>query len=792
MTTILRPDEPDEPDNPDRPDRPDRPIKKERRDYLRVAGLTVLLLSGVALLSTYLVGKSASFKPDFLARVFLFGFTLVNLTMLLVLVFVLGRNLVKLFLERRRSVRGAKFKTKLVIIFMGFALLPSALIVLVGSNLISTAVERWFSHPVEAVLVGAQHIVENYYQEKQESATFYARRLSREIGSEGLLEPARLSRMSRTMEARLTQYRLDMITVLSSEQALWTSARPGLPRYNPDSTIRLAETGLRGDERLHQDSLGDGTLVQYVSPVFRGDTRDVAGAVVVSYFIPKSIAATLEDVNQQANVYQQAEAQKEPIQDLYLSYFVMVSLLLLLASTWIGLYLAKRITGPVGQLVEATERVMAGDLDHPVSGAAVDELGLLMESFNRMTSKLKASQDRLEASRHDLETKNRELDRRRRYMETVLENITTGIVSFDREGFVTRLNQAALRLLDLDVEDDVPGRHYREIFGREELTPLRKLLDDMTAAEGAPAVEEELDVSVRERELHLSVYLTTITGADQEPSGLLMVLDDLTQLLRAQKVAAWREVARRLAHEIKNPLTPIQLSAQRIRKHFRQRSPELERVLEEGTGTIIEEVDSLKNLVDEFSQFARMPSVSAATHDLNALVRGTLELYDGLFAELTLTRRLAPDVPPVLVDPELIRRVFINIIDNAIEANHGKGEVSVETGYDSALQMARVDVSDDGPGIAPADRDKLFLPYYSTKRRGSGLGLAIVKRIVAEHRGRIRVEENEPKGARFVIELPVEPSAAIGSERDRERGRSRSPIAAPAVTPGTLGSKDPT
>jgi two-component system nitrogen regulation sensor histidine kinase NtrY len=728
------------------------PDRKETRDNVRLVSLILLLLSGVALLSTYLVGKSAQFKPDFLARVFLYGFTLVNLTMLLVLVFVLGRNLIKLFVERRRSVRGATFKTKLVLIFIGFALLPSALIMLVGSNLISTAVERWFSHPVEAVLLGAQDLVEHYYHEKQESATFYARRLSREIGEGGLLSPRYLSMLGRSMDSRLTLYQLDMITVLSAKQALWTSARPGLPQYNPDSTIRLAETGLRGEERLHQDSLGDGTLLQYASPIFQKDSREIEGAVVVSYFIPRRLAATLEDVNQQANVYQQAEAQKEPIQDLYLSYFVMVSLLLLLASTWIGLYLAKRITGPVGELVEATERIMAGDLDHPVSGPAVDELAQLVSSFNRMTAKLKESQDRLEASRFDLETKNRELDRRRRYMETVLENIATGIVSFDREGFVTRLNQSALRLLDLD--PGLVGRHYRDVFRGEALGPFRKLLDAMAVAEGRP-LEEELDITLADRELHLSVCITTISGAEAEPSGLLMVLDDLSQLLRAQKVAAWREVARRLAHEIKNPLTPIQLSAQRIQKHFRSRSTDLARVVEEGTGTIIEEVDSLKNLVDEFSQFARMPSVSAAPHELNPLVNGTLDLYDGLFSGLTLTRRFASDIPKVMVDPELIRRVFINVVDNAIEANHGDGEVVVTTLFDRDLQMARVEVADDGPGIAPADRDKLFMPYYSTKLRGSGLGLAIVQRVVAEHRGRIRVEENHPRGARFVIELPL-------------------------------------
>jgi len=730
------------------------PARTEFKRNLRLVALTVLSLLGVTLVSTYLIGKAESFKPDYMARMFLFGFTLVIWALLLILAFVLGRNLIKLFLERKRSARGAKFKTKLVIIFISFALLPSALIVLIGSRLISASVDRWFSHPVEAVLVGAQDVVERYFQEKHESATFYARSLSGEIGELRLLSAERLSRLSRTMNDRLTRYRLDMITVLSVDGPLWTSARPGLPQYNPDSTIRLAETGLRGEETLQQDSLGDGTLVQYVSPVFRRGTRDVEGSVVVSYFIPKNPATILDDVNRQANVYQQAEAQKKPIQDLYLSFFVMVSLLLLLSSTWIGLYLAKRITGPVSELVEATERVMAGDLDHPVSGAAVDELGQLMDSFNRMTAQLKASQGRVETSRQDLEIKNLELDRRRAYMETVLENITTGVISLDREGFVTRLNQASLQMLRIDPA--LTGRHYREVFGADELTACRLLLDEMGGVDGRAPIEEELDVSVEGRELHLSVYITALSSIDAGPSGLLMVLDDLTQLLRAQKVAAWREVARRLAHEIKNPLTPIQLSAQRIRKHFRSDSADLERVVEEGTGTIIEEVDSLKTLVDEFSQFARMPSVSTAPRALNPLVNGTLELYDGLFDELVLTRRLADDLPNVLVDGELIRRVFINIIDNAIEANGGKGEVVVETEYDPDLGVALVEIADQGPGVQPGERDKLFMPYYSTKKRGSGLGLAIVKRIVGEHRGRIRVEKNSPQGARFVIELPVE------------------------------------
>ncbi|MEE9264608.1 MAG: ATP-binding protein, partial [Vicinamibacteria bacterium] len=728
--------------------------KKEFKDNPRLLAAAVALLAAIPIVSTYLIGKSQSFSPGFLARVFLYGFTVVNLTMLLVLVFVLARNLIKLFIERRRGVLGAKFKTKLVMIFVGFALFPSALIILVGSRLISTSVELWFNQPVETVLLGSQDIVENYYREKQESATFYARRLSNETSRRGLLSPNRVHQLFQTMESRLTQYRLDMINVFSLEGELATLVHPGLPLsdYSLDSSIRLAEIGLRGEERLHQDALGGGALVRYVSPIYGTGTQEVVGAVVVSHFIPKSLATTLNFVNDRANDYRQAEAQKEPIQDLFLSFFVMVSLLVLFSSTWIGLYLAKRITVPVRELAEATERIMAGDLDHPVSGPAVDELGMLMDSFNRMTAQLKASQERLEKSGHDLQVKNSEIDRRRRYIETVLENITTGIVSMNREGILTTVNPAALRMLELD--ENVVGRHCRDVFGREGLTELQPLMEGMEG-DGHRAREEEVNVVVGGRELHLAVYLTTLTGVSGEPTGLLMVLDDLTQLLRAQKVAAWREVARRLAHEIKNPLTPIQLSAQRIRKHVRSKSAELPRIVEECTGTIIEEVDSLKSLVDEFSQFARMPTVSTRCQALQPLLNATLELYDGLFKGLTIEERFAPDLPAVSLDPDLIRRVFINIIDNAIEATSGKGHILVATSYESEGHVVLVEIADDGPGIPPEDRDKLFVPYYSTKRRGSGLGLAIVSRIVAEHRGRIRVENNEPRGSRFIIELPI-------------------------------------
>ena len=739
------------------------PERKDWKDNVRVVAFAVVIVAAIPLVSLYLIGKSQSFQPSFLARVFLYGFTLINLTMLLVLVLVLARNLIKLFLERRRAVLGAKFRSRLVIVFVSFALLPTALIVVVGSQLIRTSVERWFSHPVEKVLVGSQEIVETYYRDKQESAAFNARRLSNEVAQNQLLARDRLRTLFRTMELRITQYRLDMINVYSKEGELFFKANPELPleSYSSDLSEQLAGKGLRGEESAQADPLGGGLLVRHVSPIYRQGTKDVEGAVIASHFVTRSLDANLQFINNQANLYRQAASQKEPIQDLYLSFFLMVSLLVLFSFTWIGLYLAKRITVPVRLLAEATERVMAGDLDHPVTGAAVDELGMLMDSFNRMTAQLKVSQERLERSRHDLEVKNLELDRRRRYTETVLENITTGIVSLDGDGILTTLNPAAFRMLEL--ADEVVGHRFREVFSPPHLSELGRLL--LETERTGRSREEEIDLIVGGRELHLSVYVTPLAGplrqgfggqgASAEPAGWVIVLDDLSQLLRAQKVAAWREVARRLAHEIKNPLTPIQLSAQRIAKHFRQRSAELPQVVEECTQTIVDEVEALKSLVDEFSQFARMPAVALVTRPLNPIVDATLGLYDGLFRELTLEKRLDLELPEIRVDPELIRRVLINVIDNAIEATSGKGHILVATRYDATTQMVRVEVSDDGPGIPPADREKLFMPYYSTKKRGSGLGLAIVSRIVAEHHGRIWVEDNTPKGTRFVIELPL-------------------------------------
>jgi PAS domain S-box-containing protein len=418
-------------------------------------------------------------------------------------------------------------------------------------------------------------------------------------------------------------------------------------------------------------------------------------------------------------------------------------------------------------LSEGAKTNRAGHLDHRIEQETADEFGSLVDAFNTMAAELAQSQRKLERSRIDLERKNVEIEDRRRYIETILERIATGVVSMDAGGRISTINSAATRLIGLD--EAVIGAPAATVFGREDLEPLGALLRRASAQQAATSAQE-VALARDGRELFLAAAATPLpigpgrTAADDPlVGGTVLVFEDVTPLIRAQRVAAWRDVARRLAHEIKNPLTPIQLCAERMRRHFATAPPNARALTEECTATIISEVESLKALVDEFAQFARMPAPRLVPGSLHALLDETLALYDGLFRAIRIEREYAPDVPAVRLDAEQIKRVVINLIDNAVEAlgtmeqemaAPAAGLITVTTSYDPANSVARLVVADNGPGISAADREKLFMPYYSTKRRGSGLGLAIVRRIIIEHGGSIEVGDNTPRGTRFTIELP--------------------------------------
>jgi two-component system nitrogen regulation sensor histidine kinase NtrY len=505
------------------------------------------------------------------------------------------------------------------------------------------------------------------------------------------------------------------------------------------------------------DSLKDnrGDVIRASVPVLQkpGEAKAI-GVVVATNYLPESLVERLNGITTAFDEYKQIKVFKNPIKANYIILFLLFTLLIIFCAIWFGFYLARGITVPIQELAEATHSIAQGNLDFQIDVKADDEIGILVDSFNRMTHDLKGSKDDLEQAAEHLRVSNIELDRRRSYIETILLNIQTGVISINQDGDISTINLAAQRLLDIEEEDAI-GLPYKETFSAHGLEPF---------AYGVAKVEEDarrhfssqVQVKVGGQALTLLTNITALRDSDNNTLGMLVVFEDLTELIKAQRAAAWQEVARRIAHEIKNPLTPIKLSAERILKKYRRGDKDLDDILEPSIQTVIKEVTGLKRLVDEFSRFARMPEAQPVPNDIHRIIEESITLYRTSHRRLTIENDFAPDVPIIKVDSEQMKRVFTNLIENAVESMENGGRIAIRTRYDNNLRAVRIEVADEGAGVAPEDKDKLFLPYYSTKQDGTGLGLAIVNRIIADHSGYIRIEDNAPQGTKIVIELPAD------------------------------------
>jgi two-component system nitrogen regulation sensor histidine kinase NtrY len=737
------------------------PARRPFRDNPRLILTGIAALIAVLVAIVAIVNWTPRLSPDFLSEVVLYALSAADLTMLVALVFVLARNIIKLIVERRRALPFARFRAKLVAVLLSMTLVPALLVLIAGSEVIRTSVDRWFNAPMDDILSSANKIAGDYYHERQVLVSDHAARLARTL-SASTLAAADVRPIRDLILPDVSLQRVKMVAVYRIESSVAGSPRiepvvdvvaTEMPSgYSRASADRLAEQALGGkaDTRSVEALGGTGDLLHAAAVIRARDGRPT-GVVVATDYLTGDLAARSRRMTQAFENYNQLRVLKRPLTGVYLSFFLMVTLLILVGSTWIGLYLAKRITRPVQMLAAAAREIGAGRLDQRIEPQSNDEFGSLVEAFNAMAGELAASRRKVERSTIELERKHQEVEGRRRYIETILERITTGVVSVDAAGGITTINSAAARLLSLN--RSTVGQPVQVALERPDLRPLATLLAGSGNGHG-DAAAQEIAIPRDGQELHLAVVATALAGEGGTPEGAVLVLDDVTPLIRAQKVAAWREVARRLAHEIKNPLTPIQLCAERLRRHFAGGPSAAKELVDECTTTIVGEVESLKGLVDEFSQFARMPAPRTVPTDLEQLITETLSLYNGIFTGVRIDQRFSAGVPLVRLDVEQIRRVIINLVDNAVEAMDRKGEIVVETQFDRSNGLARIVVADDGPGIPAAERDKLFLPYYSTKRRGSGLGLAIVRRIIAEHGGNIEVADNSPHGTRFTIELP--------------------------------------
>jgi two-component system nitrogen regulation sensor histidine kinase NtrY len=727
----------------------ERRIQTDRLILFGILALVVVLTAIYALLQ-----KTDQFSWQYVTNTILFSFLgIVNVILILSLIVMLVRSLIKLLLERYREILGSRFRTKLVFTFLGLCLVPSVLLFAAAVSIIDRSIERWFSTDVERISEGALGVVDAYYQEHRRRGERFASDIAAELSQRGVVEGARRP-LLQAMEDALRLRHLDLVSLYLAGQEPLTVANPRIPINDlkplPDTVLKES---LGGGLFSWQDPLGSGQLVRSGAPLFHSARHEVIGTLVTGSFVGKDPAAQSARVAGEVATYRQLRLQKGNIKRVYVLGFLLITLLILFSATWVGLYLARGITGPIQMLAEGTREVSSGNLDYRVQLDAGDELGILVESFNRMTQEIKASRETLQQS-------NQMLEERRRYIETVLESIPTGVISLNSEGRVTTINRAARRILRTEgTASRLDGLRYDELLGRESLAEMASLIPRLLGSGGA-SLTREFHVALEGAPLSLSVTFSPLGQADAAGRGLLLVLEDITSLIKAQKVAAWREVARRIAHEIKNPLTPIQLSAQRMLKKWREGAGDLGQAVEEGASTIVQEVKTLKTLVNEFSGFARMPAASPTQADLHEIIDAAVGLYQGSYQEVSFARQYDRELPSARLDPEQMKRVFVNLFDNALEAMGRRGEIVIGTRYLSHMQVMRVEVADDGPGIPPEDKDKLFLPYFSTKKRGTGLGLAIVNRIISDHHGYIRVEDNRPRGTRFIIELPASPVQA--------------------------------
>jgi len=625
----------------------------------------------------------------------------------LTLGFILFRTGVKLYIERRSNREGSRIKTKMVVGALTLSFLPVFFLVLWSVYVLNRNLDKWFSRPTLG-------IVHNLGEVQQA--------LEREVRLRAELQARWLAGLSET------------------QQYLKTGVRPSEFFESFCRTHQVAGAWLvtRRGERLEicsSQSNGEAPITRLdVAVALEGQP---AGRLFVETAWPLDLAEVDRDITGWLRAYDQLSLDRRSARAFYLRLLFLLTLFILFIATWLALFLARQISIPIAALLEAAGEVRRGNLQHRVQVPAIDELATLVRSFNEMT-------EALEANRRELET-------RRRFTEAILESIPTGVISLAPDGRILRVNQALGNILPR--EKVLRAERLEELFGREDTAEIKYL---MKRARRTGIASAQMEIKRDGQTLHLSITVSALET--KLTSGFVLVIEDTSELLRAQKSAAWHEVARRIAHEIKNPLTPIALSAERILRQL-DRMPELEpaaKKLREAATAILQEVESLKALVDEFSQFARFPAAQPAPADLNEVVESALAVFEGRLDGIHVEKKLAADLPLVNIDREQIKRAIVNLIDNAAEAMQD----SLLKHLYVATQPAGADtveliIADTGCGISPEEKEKLFLPYFSTKGRGTGLGLAIVSHILAEHNAQIRVEDNRPSGASFIIEFPA-------------------------------------
>lgn len=722
--------------------------RRRRRDTI-----IILIVSTLLVLLVYYMKKITAFSSaiPLTSNVLVFGLINLNIILLCLLLFFLIRNITKVVLERRRRVVSSSLRTKLVLVLTGFSLLPALIFFSIATSFITKSIDNWFSQQIEESMKNAKEIVDDYYNNIGGIALKFVRGINREISERVLLKsPAQLRSF---LKRRLTLAGMSVIEVFDENGKEIASIINEESEYGgmlsgDSEVIALA---YQGKEDIHVLTVEAGDIIWAVSPI-RDSYGNILGVTAVNNFIPKSIVVKKSELVQGYEEFKTNELFKQTVKGTFILFLLVITILVIFSATWLGIQVANTITGPINEVAEAAARIARGELDIYITLPHDQELRNLVFAFNKMVRDLKTNREELKEAYQNLAETNIELEQRRKYMEAVLQNVASGVISLNAEGCISTVNRSAERILGINAKD-VLGRKYKEALGPNHMIIVKELIQTVNRY-GKDSVEKEMEFSDGKNIKKLLLNMTVLRDEASNYMGVVVVFEDITELVRIQKLAAWREIARRIAHEIKNPLTPIQLSAQRLKKKYSSYIKDDIATFAECVDTITRQADVLKSMVDEFSAFARMPVAKPTPNDLNLTISEVIALYKNSNKDVRFETFFDEKLESFNFDRNQINRLMVNLIDNAISAMKGAGRITIKTAYNAAENWVTIEVADEGEGIPEEIKSRLFEPYFSTKKTGMGLGLTIVHSIVKEHGGKIFVEDNYPKGAKFVIKLP--------------------------------------
>ena len=679
-----------------------------------IAGFVALLVLSTG--AFYLLERTQGASPEELTnRLLLFILWYLDISLILILTFILVRNIVRLLADRRRGILGSRFRTKLVLTYVVLTFVPVIFIFLIATNILQRSIDQWFSSPVEETLRTGTAVTVQVRELVEQRLLRQANTVADELAADP---------RSNRLPALRDLTGVDLLAMYEGPRLLQSVSDPRrIPTTPPPlQWERLPQSGVRSNRWK------GGLLVRAWTPVNGADT-----VVVVGDMLPRELLLDLESTNAAHATFQEMKLQRGTITATTILVFLAVTLLLLFATVWMGLFLSRRFTEPLLAVAAATQRVAEGDQLEEVDIPASDEVGVLVHSFNAMVRRVQATRAEILASNQE--------------MATLLATVPTGVLTVDRSSTRFRPNPKAAQILGM------PDR-AGEWLGIDELNRpgLEGLFDRFGPGQprnGRWEVNIEFEGSVASIEMRS----TALPGG-----GQVVTLDDLTQLLQAQRQAAWSEVAQRIAHEIKNPLTPIRLTAERIQRRADHLDGEMREVLTSGCEAIIAQVTGLKELVDAFRLYAQMPRVDPRPTSISQLVRDTGSLYHGMTDDLEINLDMPSEEILAVADPVLLRQALVNLLDNAVAAVDASGSIIVS--LRTAGENVILEVEDTGSGLPTEDFETLVQPFYSTKGRGSGMGLALVHRIVIDHGGTLEFENLQSRGALIRITLPqatVEP-----------------------------------